>query len=111
MTARLCYRKFAWLNTQFAFAGEPATPEGSEPEAKVTPEFDDRKFVFTKSLQGISAKSEKIPDLPIVALANNEAVLSHSNRTPFSPNQREELAFNFCTTSARVNEVGKPMSK
>ena len=75
LTARLCYRKFAWLNTQFAFAGEPATPEGSEPEAKVTPEFDDRKFVFTKSLQGISAKSEKIPDLPIVALANNEAVL------------------------------------
>jgi len=72
LTARLCYRKFSWWGTQFSFAGEP---EASQPKAEVTPEFDDRKFVFTGSLQGVSAKSEKIPDLPIVTVAQNEVAL------------------------------------
>ena len=69
--ARLCYRKFSWWNTQFAFAGQP-DPNSS---AKVTSDYDDRPFVFTKSLNGVSAKEEKIPDLPIVALAEDEVTL------------------------------------
>jgi Flp pilus assembly protein TadD len=69
--ARLCYRKFAWWNTQFSFAGIPDTSSNSE----VTPDFDDRPFVFTASLKGVSAKQEKIPDLPVVALAENEVTL------------------------------------
>ena len=69
--ARLCYRKFAWWNTQFSFAGIPDTSSTSE----VTPDFDDRKFAFTASLKGVSAKEEKIPDLPVVALAENEVTL------------------------------------
>jgi tetratricopeptide (TPR) repeat protein len=80
--ARLCYRKFAWWNTQFAFAG---TPDPNQKNAAVSPTHDDRKFVFTGSLQGVSAKQEKIPDVPIVALAENEvqlAVLSRSTPTP-----------------------------
>ncbi len=70
--ARLCYRKFSWWNTQFSFAG---VPDPSQPQAGVTPDFDDRKFTFTGPLQGVSAKEEKIPDLPIVALAENEITL------------------------------------
>ena len=67
LEARLCYRKFSWWNTQFSFAGEPdETKPGT-----VTPDFDDRNFVFTKSLQGVSAKEEKIPDVPIVVLAED----------------------------------------
>ena len=69
--ARLCYRKFAWWNTQFAFAGEPHEKAGRE----VTPEYDDRPFVFTKSIQGVSAKEEKIPELPIVTIAEDEVTL------------------------------------
>jgi tetratricopeptide (TPR) repeat protein len=79
LTARLCYRKFAWFNTQFAFAGER---EDSQPKAGlatvspgeklVTPDYDDAKLTFTQSLQGVSAKEEKIPDLPIVAVAQNQ---------------------------------------
>ncbi|MGA6981904.1 MAG: tetratricopeptide repeat protein [Candidatus Sulfotelmatobacter sp.] len=69
--ARLCYRKFSWLNTQFAFAGDPDEKSGHN----VTPEYDDRPMLFTKSLQGISAKEEKIPDVPIVALAEDQVTL------------------------------------
>src|ERR1022692_3060134 len=83
LTARLCYRKFSWFGTQFAFAGEPAHEGGSgqaKPEAApgaaapavVTADYDDRKFAFTQSLYGVSAKQEKIPDLPIVTVAQNE---------------------------------------
>jgi tetratricopeptide (TPR) repeat protein len=68
--ARLCYRKFAWWNTQFSFAG---VPDASNSE--VTPDYDDRQFVFTGQLKGVSAKAEKIPDLPIVDLAEDEVTL------------------------------------
>jgi Tfp pilus assembly protein PilF len=68
--ARLCYRKFAWWNTQFAFAGVPDPATG-----QVNTEYDDRKFAFTAPLTGVSAKEEKIPDVPIVALAEDEVNL------------------------------------
>ena len=69
--ARLCYRKFTWYETHEAFAGQP---DPAAPNA-VAPDYDDRPTVFTASLSGVSAKEEKIPDLPIVALAENEVTL------------------------------------
>ncbi|HTW58563.1 MAG TPA: tetratricopeptide repeat protein [Terriglobales bacterium] len=69
--ARLCYRKFAWWNTQFAFAG---MPDPTKPN-QVTSDYDDRAVTFTAPLKGVSAKEEKIPDLPIVALAEDEVTL------------------------------------
>jgi Tfp pilus assembly protein PilF len=69
--ARLCYRKFSWYDTHFSFAGEPDPSRPNE----VGPEYDDRPTVFTASLKGVSAKQEKIPDLPIVALAEDEVTL------------------------------------
>ncbi len=71
--ARLCYRKFAWWNTQFSFAG---VLDPSQPNGDVTSDYDDRKFVFAGSLKGVSAKEEKIPNVPIVALAEDEVTLS-----------------------------------
>ena len=71
LTARLCYRKFAWWETQFAFAGRP--DPGSP--GSVTADYDDRKVSFDASMKGVSAKEEKIPDLPIVALAENQVSL------------------------------------
>jgi Flp pilus assembly protein TadD len=73
LRARLCYRKFAWWNTQFAFAG---VADPTQPKPQVTPDFDDTRFVFTASLQGVSAKQEKIPDLPIVTLAEDQVILN-----------------------------------
>jgi Flp pilus assembly protein TadD len=79
--ARLCYRKFAWWETQFAFAG---VPDPTQP-SKVTNDFDDRKTAFTGSLNGISAKKEQIPDVPVVAIAEDEVTLNvapHGAPTP-----------------------------
>jgi len=81
LTARLLYRKFSWFNTQFAFAGERENERDNSPSragaapASVTPDYDDTKMAFTASLRGISAKEEKIPDLPIVTLAENEVAV------------------------------------
>ena len=71
--ARLCYRKFAWWNTQFSFAG---VPDPNQPKPEVTPDYDDTKFAFTGSLAGVSAKAESIPNLPIVALAEDEVTVN-----------------------------------
>jgi Flp pilus assembly protein TadD len=71
--ARLCYRKFAWWNTQFAFTG---VPDPNQPKSEIAPGYDDTKYSFTGSLQGISAKKEAIPDVPIVAIAENEVTLN-----------------------------------
>src|SRR5579862_4868039 len=69
--ARLCYRKFSWYGTHEAFAGVPAA---GKPDA-VSPDYDDRPTSFTASLAGVSAKEEKIPDLPIVVVAEDQVTL------------------------------------
>ena len=42
----------------------------------MSPRLRRRKFAFAASLKGVSAKEEKIPDLPIVALAEDEVTLN-----------------------------------
>jgi Flp pilus assembly protein TadD len=69
--ARLCYRKFSWYGTHEAFAGQPDPAS----QNTVSPDYDDRPTVFTASLSGVSAKQEKIPDLPIETVAENEVTL------------------------------------
>ena len=53
--ARLCYRKFSWWETQFAFAGEPDDKPGRD----VTPDYDDRPFVFTEVDSGSFGERRK----------------------------------------------------
>lgn len=80
--ARLCYRKFAWWNTQFSFAG---VPDSGQAKSEVTPNYDDTHMVFTGSTGDVSAKEKAIPDLPIVALAEDEVTLQvepHSAQAP-----------------------------
>jgi cytochrome c-type biogenesis protein CcmH/NrfG len=86
--ARLCYRKFAWWNTQFSFAG---VPDSKPSNMNVTPDYDDRKFAFTGALHGVSAKEEKIPDLPIVTLAEDEVTLNVVPRAAPAPEPRTVL--------------------
>ena len=86
--ARLCYRKFAWWNTQFSFAG---IPEDNQSRPEVTPDFDDRKFVFTAPLKGVSAKEEKIPDLPVVVLAQDEVTLQVAPHSAPAPQPKQIL--------------------
>jgi Tfp pilus assembly protein PilF len=72
LTARLCYRKFAWWGTQFSFVGQP---DPAAPGSQVAPEYDDRKFQLNASMHGVSAKTERIPDVPIVVLAQSQVSL------------------------------------
>jgi tetratricopeptide (TPR) repeat protein len=65
-TAKLNYRKFAWWNTQWAFAG---IPDPEQTGAKVSNEYDDRRWVFRGDVSKVSAKFKKIPDVPIVIIS------------------------------------------
>jgi tetratricopeptide (TPR) repeat protein len=86
--ARLCYRKFAWWNTQFSFAG---VPELKQTGSEVTPDYDDRKFAFRAALNGVSAKREQIPDLPIVAVAEDAVTLNVAAHGSPAPQPKEVL--------------------
>jgi Tfp pilus assembly protein PilF len=67
-TARLCYRKFSWWNTQFAYAGESdGAPDGKQ----TTADYDDRKVDFNAKTSDVSGKLKGIPILPIVEMAEN----------------------------------------
>jgi len=84
LQAKLCYRKFSWWGTQFSFAGMPDPAS----HHAVTADYDDRPFVFTGALQGVSAKQEKIPQLPIVTVAENQVVVTILPRNAPPPQAR-----------------------
>ncbi len=77
LEARLCYRKFAWWNTQFAYAG---VSEASAKGAEFTPDYDERRTVFTGDLSGVSGKMKRIPDLPVVVLSEDKVALNVAPR-------------------------------
>ena len=87
--ARLLYRKFSWYNTQFSFAG---IPDPNAKKAEVTPDYDDRPMLLTGSLKGVSAREEKIPDVPIVTLAEDEVTLQVANHN--APAPQPQIALN-----------------
>jgi tetratricopeptide (TPR) repeat protein len=65
VTARLNYRKFAWWNTQWAFAGV-RDPEHAG--YSLGPGHDDGRWVFTGDTSGVSGKVKAIPDIPITVM-------------------------------------------
>ena len=68
--ARLNYRKFAWWNTQWAFAGV------RDPEHQgysIGPGHDDGRWVFTGDTSRVSGKVKAIPDIPITVMDEAEA--------------------------------------
>ena len=85
--ARLCYRKFSWYNTQFSFAGVADSTAG---KSQVTPDYDDRRFVFTGDTSRVSGEIKQIPDLPITVLSEDEVTLSVAPATaPAQPAKLE----------------------
>jgi Flp pilus assembly protein TadD len=88
LQARMLYRKFSWWGTQFSFVGMPDPAS----KAEVAHSFDDRPFVFTGSLQGVSAKQERVPDVPIVTVASNEVALNVAARGSVVPEPKTVLA-------------------
>jgi Flp pilus assembly protein TadD len=76
--ARLCYRKFGWWITQYAFSGYPDPKQGAH---QVTPDYDDTHYLLGGPVHDVSAQEQKIPDLPVVALAEDEVTLQVAPQT------------------------------
>jgi Flp pilus assembly protein TadD len=85
--ARLNYRKFAWWNTQFSFAGVQGVGE----PGTVAPGFDDRAVSFTGEPAKIPGGRKGIPALPIVVVARNSVDLKVVPGTAGVPKPQVEL--------------------
>jgi tetratricopeptide (TPR) repeat protein len=68
LKARLNYRKFNWWNTQWAFAG---IRNPLQPVFALSKDFDDGEWSFAGSLSDVSSRTPRIPDVPIVTMAEN----------------------------------------
>jgi tetratricopeptide (TPR) repeat protein len=70
--AKLNYRKFAWWNTQWAFAG---IRDPSQPQFALGPGHDDGKWIFEGDPSTVSGQVKAIPDIPITVMAEAQTVL------------------------------------
>jgi tetratricopeptide (TPR) repeat protein len=82
--AWLRYRKFAWYNTHFSYAGV-LDPKVKQPPS--TRDYDDRHFTLTGDTSRVSGNLKRIPDLPLVILSENEVSLNvlPANTPPIQP--------------------------
>jgi tetratricopeptide (TPR) repeat protein len=72
LNAKLNYRKFMWWNTQFAYAG---VETGGEPRGELAPGYDDRKMAFTGDTSQVVGELKRIPNLPIITIAEDTKTL------------------------------------
>jgi Tfp pilus assembly protein PilF len=72
LKAKVNYRKFAWWNTQWAFAGvrDPAQASYSLAQG-----HDDGRWVFTGDTSKVSGGIKAIPDIPTTVMAESTATL------------------------------------
>jgi tetratricopeptide (TPR) repeat protein len=80
-TAKLNYRKFSWINTQFAFGG---VRDPNQPHPDVTKDYDDGHWLFNGDLSTVSAKDKKIPDVPIVVMSEDSKTVPVEAKTKSS---------------------------
>jgi tetratricopeptide (TPR) repeat protein len=75
--AKLNYRKFMWFNTQFAYGGQPAGAQADPHQATgYTHDYDDRKFDFQADTSSVAGAMKKIPDLPVITVAEDSKEIS-----------------------------------
>ena len=75
--AKLNYRKFAWWNTQWAFAG---VRDPAQPTFALAPGHDDGRWLFTGDTSRVSGMIKGIPDIPITVMAEAQAVVNVVSR-------------------------------
>jgi tetratricopeptide (TPR) repeat protein len=73
LRAKVNYRKFAWWNTQWAYAG---VRDPQQPNPDVTRAYDDGRWVFSGDTSRVSGDTKAIPDIPTTVIAHAEATLS-----------------------------------
>ena len=84
LRAKVNYRKFAWWNTQFAYAG---VRDPADKNPAVAPAYDDGKWVFSGDTSRVSGGIKAIPDIPTTVMANASvdlAVLPRGTALPAS---------------------------
>ncbi|HMD40315.1 MAG TPA: tetratricopeptide repeat protein [Candidatus Acidoferrum sp.] len=86
--AKLDYRKFMWWNTQFAYAG---VEDPTKPHGEVTPDYDERKWAFTGDTSQVVGDLKKIPDLPIITVAEDTKSLRVLPRNAEAPKPQVKL--------------------
>lgn len=89
--ARLLYRKFQWWGTQFSFQGAEVAADPTQAGEPVSPHYDDRQWKFNGKVQDVVAKEQAVPDVPIVALAEDEVTLQVVERKAKAPAPVTEL--------------------
>ena len=89
LDAKLNYRKFMWFNTQFAYGGQedPQRPHGA-----FAPEYDDRRWDFHADTSGVAGAVKRIPDLPIITVAEDAKTVSVLPVTSAAPSPRAVAA-------------------
>jgi tetratricopeptide (TPR) repeat protein len=87
--AKLNYRKFLWWNTQFAFAGKL---DGTQPNGAMTPDYDDRKWIFGPTVTNVVGNLTKVPDLPIITVAEDSKTVRVLARNAAAPAPQVTLA-------------------
>ena len=72
LRAKVNYRKFAWWNTQWAYAGvrAPDTPKDAVGQG-----YDDGQWQFTGDTSHVSGAMKHIPDIPTTVMTHAEATL------------------------------------
>jgi tetratricopeptide (TPR) repeat protein len=86
--AKLNYRKFMWWNTQFAFAG---VVDGKPPASAMTPDYDDRKWIFRPGATSVAGDLKETPDLPIITVAEDAKTLRVLSRDAAAPQPQVTL--------------------
>ncbi|MFN8007495.1 MAG: tetratricopeptide repeat protein [Terriglobia bacterium] len=69
LKAKLNYRKFAWWNTQWAYAG---VRDPIHSGFGLDKGYDDGSWIFKGDLAQVSGKLKEIPDLPIITMAEDQ---------------------------------------
>jgi lipoprotein NlpI len=72
LRAKVNYRKFAWWNTQWAFAG---IRDPEHQEFSLAPGHDDGRWVFSGDTAKVSGEIKAIPDIPTTVMAQSQATL------------------------------------
>jgi tetratricopeptide (TPR) repeat protein len=73
LRAKVNYRKFAWWNTQWAFAG---VRDPSDKNPAVTKSYDDGRWLFTGDTSKVSGQIKAIPDIPTTVMAEADSTIA-----------------------------------
>ena len=86
LKAKVNYRKFAWWNTQWAFAG---VRDPAQPSYALAHGHDDGRWVFTGDTSKVSGGIKAIPDIPTTVMAESTATITvidaEAERPPVKP--------------------------